>query len=822
MSASSNCTIWFYSTRSKHCWWRLDGKWDVKADDGITAGCAPSVANCGTAPWLQPTPAPVPTPPPTPSTPLVLSNESNQNGEYFLSNTPKGNLSKFPTHYKDYPGGVYSFDVLSPVVSTLYSQVWWAALPAVRLPQNVIDHFNDKTMAVVGFELDQVRQLPNGSYESLPMTFAYNHHFESNMVGKYSRMEKVKITGPNDERLSDMQRSMGGHGIPEPWKKEAWVVRDLKPDAATPTSQSFGGANGGEVRKSYHGYAPGYAQLIQSPQEFHITPMQIDTWNRDKMKMGEAKFHPGPVPSNSWAPPADSPDAIYSGLLECPLTTRITKIVEEGYSTLNTGTCDAQSQTGVVMSATECYAAAAKLGITGPVETKEGVDASLPAGCTVRRVGGDTTTEVFFNKATDTAAKCGAGVTKLYGNATSLVTVSVHMDAGTDNVTITISGPSDVWFGVGFNASAMKDDPWAVVVEGNGKVSERKLRDQNGGSALASSVTVISQTVSNSTRTVVLSRALKGATANHYTFSVNTAVLPFINAVGSGVAFSYHKSKNIATLAFVPEDGANCICTLKPAPYGQGKGHLHYTPTNQKGEAGVPGDVSFGNHCGGSNSQDLLDWKNPTCDVRGYLGGQTACHHMWSLLDADQDIPWADQPLQYHLKFRFWVQDFKESDPTKNGAPSHQNVKRTTWGIASPVEYDVPKCGPSVPGCTQQPDGNWVHTIQGTYKGSGKLVAAHFHCHAPTCLSMKMMDNETGEVICEERPIYGGTNHPELEKKYDEPGYILQPPCLWGDNPELGLQPPIDVNGRTLYTIKTSNATYGHHGEMAWQQMYFV
>lgn len=279
-------------------------------------------------------------------------------------------------------------------------------------------------------------------------------------------------------------------------------------------------------------------------------------------------------------------------------------------------------------------------------------------------------------------------------------------------------------------------------------------------------------------------------------------------------------------MAFVAAGGkgSTCVCTLKPAPYGKGKGKLHYTPTNQTGERGQPSDVGFGNHCGGNYSADLLAWKNPACDVRGYVGGQTACHHMWSLLDADQEIPWADQPLEYHLKFRFWAQDYAEADPATNGSkPSHQNVKRTTWGIASPVEYDVPKCGPGVPGCSRAADGvNWVHTIEGTYKGNGKLVAAHFHCHAPTCLSMKMMDNKTGEVICEERPIYGGSGHPGLEKKYDEPGYILQPPCLWGNNPELGLQPPIDVNGRTLYTVKTSNATAGHHGEMAWQQMYFV
>ena len=35
------------------------------------------------------------------------------------------------------------------------------------------------------------------------------------------------------------------------------------------------------------------------------------------------------------------------------------------------------------------------------------------------------------------------------------------------------------------------------------------------------------------------------------------------------------------------------------------------------------------------------------------------------------------------------------------------------------------------------------------------------------------------------------------------------------------IQEPPDVTGKTLHTVKTSNATYGHHGEMAWQQMYF-
>jgi hypothetical protein len=77
------------------------------------------------------------------------------------------------------------------------------------------------------------------------------------------------------------------------------------------------------------------------------------------------------------------------------------------------------------------------------------------------------------------------------------------------------------------------------------------------------------------------------------------------------------------------------------------------------------------------------------------------------------------------------------------------------------------------------------------------------------------------QLLCEERPIYGGTHHPGLEPRFDEEGYILQPPCLWG-GAEHGLTPPPDVNGAALYSVKTSNATWGHHGEMAWQQMFYV
>jgi hypothetical protein len=38
----------------------------------------------------------------------------------------------------------------------------------------------------------------------------------------------------------------------------------------------------------------------------------------------------------------------------------------------------------------------------------------------------------------------------------------VELDSSADKATITLTGPTGVWFGAGFNAQAMKDGPWAV------------------------------------------------------------------------------------------------------------------------------------------------------------------------------------------------------------------------------------------------------------------------------------------------------------------------------------------------------------------------
>ena len=84
---------------------------------------------------------------------------------------------------------------------------------------------------------------------------------------------------------------------------------------------------------------------------------------------------------------------------------------------------------------------------------------------------------------------------------------------------------------------------------------------------------------------------------------------------------------------------------------------------------------------------------------------------------------------------------------------------------------------------------------------------------------MEIWNNRTGELLCRQEPIYGGTGKIDLPK-FDEPGYILQPPCLWGDAPRLE---PMPLASGVAFTVKAiTNNTYGHHGEMAFPEINLV
>ena len=397
---------------------------------------------------------------------------SNMNGDYLLSNSHSN--GKWDSNYAKFDEVEY-MDVYSPVITSKYSEVFWTMMDPVPLDQAVVDKFKGKVMAVVGYETDQVMRTDAGDV-SVPITHAYNHHYCAYMSGAMSEMKQV--TG-------DLASGHGmwNHGAMGGWatvKREN--IGDIAGDSGIPTSQFYSEGNGGEFRKSYHGYPRGFAQLIESPTTFHIQPMQIDTKNRH---YNGSDFRADLLPRSSAAPP----NASYSGLLECPCTDRVVKKVEHVFSTETSGQCE-QS----ITNQTLCYQAAA--GVTsGEVTSNITVhDNNMVSGCSIIHYSNGSISAVFNDiKVFNGAVECGQGGDKFIGEVSvdpSQTSVKVELDTNSKQATITISGPNGKWFSVGFNAPSFKmsDKPYTVVVDGKGNVSERKLGDHDPGTVIDQSI----------------------------------------------------------------------------------------------------------------------------------------------------------------------------------------------------------------------------------------------------------------------------------------------------------------------------------------------
>jgi hypothetical protein len=156
----------------------------------------------------------------------------NMNGAYELSKTPGAPAgASFPTNFKDYPGGVESFDVYHGPITTQYSQVWWAST-SNPLPDDIVRRFHGSAIAIVGLEMDQVRRTPQGDV-SVPISVAYNHHHDTAVVGKGAHLVEVERDDPRFVNAGRKHIRLSG--------MKAWLTQNLTLTLTltpTPTSSS--------------------------------------------------------------------------------------------------------------------------------------------------------------------------------------------------------------------------------------------------------------------------------------------------------------------------------------------------------------------------------------------------------------------------------------------------------------------------------------------------------------------------------------------------------------------------------------------------------
>jgi hypothetical protein len=157
-------------------------------------------------------------------------------------------------------------------------------------------------------------------------------------------------------------------------------------------------------------------------------------------------------------------------------------------------------------------------------------------------------------------------------STTAGLAMSVKIDVGT-NVTLTLGGPADRWFAVGFNASSMAVGTDVVGVHSSGTLTNFDASLSGYAAPVTDAQqnwTISSNQVNAGVRTIIATRALNTGDAADYVFTAGPGSLSLIWARGatpSSYLYAYHGSSNRGI--------TNVTFSLMPSPPP-----LTVTPTN--------------------------------------------------------------------------------------------------------------------------------------------------------------------------------------------------------------------------------------------------
>ena len=343
---------------------------------------------------------------------VVIGTNMNTGGvPYNISNADS---SAYPLDFvRSVEGRVEFFDVYGEV-QTRYSQVYWTRNAPIDLPLALVERFKGKVMSIVGYEVDQVTHEgprppppPSGAKDaplsgfacfpscevkdtSVPIYHAYNHHYFSWLVSAGGEVVDLDrpVNAPNPTRTGVRERP-GARGD------------------GYPSSIVFKENPGGEFRKSYHGYPSGYAQLVASPAQWIVEPMQIDTHNRSYGINEQIGLQPSFLPRTD-GDAAPTGARRLSPLIECPCSDRVArKVLQTPVMRASATTCDAASAN--ISTASACFDAVAAVARASANRTV--AVSTRPAGCSIEaREGGSDGAAVaydaVFNSLAGSPADC--------------------------------------------------------------------------------------------------------------------------------------------------------------------------------------------------------------------------------------------------------------------------------------------------------------------------------------------------------------------------------------------------------------------------------
>lgn len=138
----------------------------------------------------------------------------------------------------------------------------------------------------------------------------------------------------------------------------------------------------------------------------------------------------------------------------------------------------------------------------------------------------------------------GTSFSQIYstGEQTLLTNLRVQLDiddtAGI--TTLTLIGPSNAWFAIGFGALNMSSGADVFRTDGTDITDAKAVARQLPGADASQDWTLVSNTVASSERTIIATRANNTGDSDDFIFNATTGSIPIIYAHGSSTTYAYH------------------------------------------------------------------------------------------------------------------------------------------------------------------------------------------------------------------------------------------------------------------------------------------
>ena len=120
------------------------------------------------------------------------------------------------------------------------------------------------------------------------------------------------------------------------------------------------------------------------------------------------------------------------------------------------------------------------------------------------------------------------------------ITLEITLNKTKGTVTGIMKGPKDKWFGIGFGETTMSNQPWTIISDGNGIITERKLGSYSPGQLLNPTITIVINEVNGEFRNIEFKRSLIINDQDYFSFDFDAEFIDFICAFGNSTQFQYH------------------------------------------------------------------------------------------------------------------------------------------------------------------------------------------------------------------------------------------------------------------------------------------